>query len=393
LLGLFIGIIPTIRYSEFLFTIAFIIFIILNLKKISKSSIFTAIAGFLIPTFALSIRNQLAFGGFWKTGYSLAQESHFAFSNIINNALPYLQKLIFEGLGIVFILGVIGIVILYKKKELRIKAIFFTLLIIPITLLYMSYFWKPDPQAMRFLLPTFLLYVITTIWMFSLIKDKKLTKIFITLLLITTVFWGLPQSILMMKQQKDNNEHLTVITKRIKREIEKKNIIITYEGIAQQLDLIGDWYLADISILSTILPKPHSNAPSVRSSPQRPLRNIDARERYSDLRDRDLYNMFKKDILSWAGNNKKVYFIIKEDYLTELEKFKSHEDQFIIVDSFIINKVEQSNFLNLIKPPGGKPQTVQSSQPNQRLTGPNQIYDLNIDEKPYFIVEWIINND
>lgn len=387
LTGLFIGIIPTIRYPEFLFSIAFGIFIILNFKKLSKKSIFTGIAGFLIPTIALSIRNQIAFNGFWKTGYGLAQESHFSFSNIINNVFPYLQKLIFQGLGLIFVIGIIGIIIMVIKKKLRNRGIFFSLLVIPITILYMSYFWKPDPQSMRFLLPTFFIYTISTVWLISNIKDKKLVKISIVLLLITVIFWGLPPSLLMMEQQKKNNSILTEITDIVKDKIEPDNIIITYEGISQQLDFVGSWKLTDISILNTILPNSHNN---VLSDRRRPLRNLEARERYKNLTDIELFKTFKKDIWEWAGNNSEVYLIIKENYLTELYKFKSPDDSFVIVDSFIIKKENQNNIISRLLPSRGRPQSRQNREPmeNQRLIGPNQIYDLIIDEKPYFIIHW-----
>jgi len=170
--GLFVGIIPTIRYSEVLFCLAFGIFALFHLQrdKISWRSLVAGVIGAAIPIGALCIRNQTAFGAFWKTGYGLSNGlAHFGWNYFTSYALTYLQMLTIEGCFLIFGLGLIGIIILCTRRNTWKQGALFVMLVVPITLLYMSYCWKPDPQSMRFLMPTFYIYTIAGVWLLKLI--------------------------------------------------------------------------------------------------------------------------------------------------------------------------------------------------------------------------------
>ncbi len=256
--GFFFGIIPTIRYAETLFLFAFGIFILFHFQK-NKTfwhSLIAATIGASIPLITLSIRNQLVFGAFWKTGYKVSSESsHFGLMYFLKYFLPYLQQLLFDGLGLIFLLGLIGFVYLCYQQKTRKIGFLFILLVFPITFLYMSYMWKPDPQSMRFLLPTFPIYIISTVWLLKIIINKYF-RIGITisiLLLFFSIIGGLSMSIMKMQHLKNNNAVLVKITNVIENEIERKSIIITNEAISQNLDFLGYWYLSDMSIFKANL--------------------------------------------------------------------------------------------------------------------------------------------
>ncbi|OYD15134.1 hypothetical protein CH333_06470 [candidate division WOR-3 bacterium JGI_Cruoil_03_44_89] len=118
--GLFVGIIPTIRYPEVLFCFALGIFVLFHLKgnKISWRSLVAGAIGAAIPIGALCIRNQMAFGAFWRTGYGLSNEpTHFGGNYLTSYSLSYLKMLISEGCGLMFILGIIGIAVLCARRN------------------------------------------------------------------------------------------------------------------------------------------------------------------------------------------------------------------------------------------------------------------------------------
>ena len=93
--GLFLGIIPAIRYPEILFVPAFAVFVLLSLHRYRKArrSAIAGFSGFVIPFGALCLRNQLAFGAFWKTGYSLmTREIGFGWNYFADYSIQYLMN-------------------------------------------------------------------------------------------------------------------------------------------------------------------------------------------------------------------------------------------------------------------------------------------------------------
>ena len=74
--GLLLGIIPTIRYSEAIFGLGIVLFLLfyLNKNRGSWSSAAAVVIGAAIPLICLMVYNQIAFGAVWKTAYSLTKE-------------------------------------------------------------------------------------------------------------------------------------------------------------------------------------------------------------------------------------------------------------------------------------------------------------------------------
>ncbi len=294
LLALF-GLIPIIRYPETLLTLAFgIYFFILFFKRqISWRSFFAVALGVIIPMGALLLRNQLLFGGFWKISYGLSAEpAHFGFHYFLSYSLIYLQQLLTEGIGLLFVLGMIGIIVLIRRKSTRSEGVLFALLILPITLQYMSYGWQPDPQSMRFLLPTFPVYIIISVWLLQFLSNKK-RGLFIglaLLLLLIPVLMGLPRSLRSMQHLHYKNSVLVNITDMIEKKITPGSIVINYEGINQQLDFVGEWRLIDASFVLPERPRQFqdSNLPRRKS-----IRNIEAKKRYANLKEKSLFEIFK----------------------------------------------------------------------------------------------------
>ena len=391
--GFCFGIIPTLRYAESLLLIAFVIYLITNFQK-SKTyyaSLVSAIIGVGIPTMALAIGNQIAFGTFLKTGYGLTNEpAHFGFNYFLQHFIPYIGQLLYEGLGVLFITGLIGGAILIIKKEFRVIGFFFLLLILPLTFLYMAYVWPPDPQSMRFLLPTFPIYIILTVWMLKLLTDKNLNiGIGSTILIIIlTILTGFPRSSHSLQHLKIKNSVLAKIANVVEENIKPENILIANEGILQNLDFLGKWNLANISLL---IPMPDIINPLItdHDMPLKKIRNVQAHEKYSKLSEDNMFDAVTEDLWKWSNNSKRIYLLGKEEQISWLHRQISESDSLITVSRIDIPDLGRLEFPGPKNKQKQKPKFDKDRRENiHKIMMPNQIYDFFVDGNPLFLVEW-----
>ncbi|RKY85753.1 hypothetical protein DRQ11_09445, partial [candidate division KSB1 bacterium] len=276
--GLAIGVVSTIRYPEFVLCIVFsgYIFWQFHAKQLSLRTCVSSIVGIVIVLTPLAVRNQIAFGKFWITGYSqLNTQALFGFNYLIEHFIPFIMLLVTAGMGILFLFSIGGFVRLLKDPNTKSIGIYFLLSISILTLTYMAYFWPPDPQTMRFLLPTFPIYTIAAVYFISQLKGKY-QIIYLSIALLVSLPWGVSGSLQAVKPLKARNSVLANITRYIKRKIKAGNIIITYEGICQNLDLLGKWKLIDMSILAKA-------DPLMGQRPMKPMRNEYASKVYDSL--------------------------------------------------------------------------------------------------------------
>lgn len=387
------GMIPTLRYAESLLLIAFVIFLLTNFQK-SKTyytSLVSAFIGVGLPMMALAIRNQIAFGAFWKTGYGLTNEpAHFGFAYFLQHFIPYIAQLLFEGPGVLFITGLIGGAILVIKKEFRLIGFFFLLLILPLTFLYMAYVWPPDPQSMRFLLPTFPIYMILTAWMLKFLTEKNL-KIGIVstiLIVILTLITGFPGSSHALHHLKIKNSVLAKIANVVEENIQPENILLANEGILQNLDFPGKWKLANISLL---IPAPNIMNPFMTEQDMHleRIRNVQAREKYSNLSTDNMFDAVRDDLWKWSNGSKRIYLLGKEEQISWLHRKLSESDSLITISRIDIPDLSELAFPVQKNRPKQKPQFDRDRGKDfHKMTMPNQIYDFFVDGNPLFLVEW-----
>ena len=253
--GLLFGAIPTIRYAEALFGLGLVLFVLLNLRGARRPwrSLLAAALGGALPLAALCIRNHFAFGAFWKTGYSLTNEqTGFGWEYFLQNALSYLQQLMGSGGGLAFGLGVIAIALMCIRRSTWKRGLLLVALTLPSTLLYMCYYWPADGQSMRFLLPTLCLYPIGAVWLLRELTTGRRAAAWVgsSVMLLLTVAWGLPASLSLMQQVARDNAALAGVTRMVQTHVEPGSIIIAPSTVQQQLDFVGDWKLADNSVLT-----------------------------------------------------------------------------------------------------------------------------------------------
>jgi hypothetical protein len=404
--GLFIGIIPTIRYPELMYLPAIGIFVLFHFQndKAFRRSLMAGVIGFAIPIGALCIRNQTAYGAFWRTGYTIAYEqtSLFGWDYFMSFSLQYLQRLMSEGCGLVFGLGLTGIAVLCARRSTRKEGALFAMLVVPITLVYMSFFSKPDPQSMRYLLPTFYIYTIAGVWFLRLLANNHYCSACSgsVVLLLITIWWGLPQSHRLIQHLKKQNAVLAQVTSILEKRVEPGSILIANEGINQHLDFIGYWRLVDASILNFPGSKPPQIlAPNQAISLKREHRNIEARLKYVNLTGEELFDTFAQDVWQWAEKNRKVYWIANEEQINNHKRQLPGGDRLVKIEKIQI-PVEDSDNINTpygFGPPMGLIEDFIVPQgrirgampPFQGPQGPNRIFDLLLNGEPLFLVEWM----
>jgi len=321
------GLIPTIRYPEALFLVAAGLFMIMHLFGGHKpwKSIWTALAGMLIPITCLSIRNYFAFGAFWKTGYTLTNEqAAFALDKLLRKAAPYIAGIMYEGTGWLAAIGLLVMAGLCLHRTTRREGILLWTLTLPVTVLYMAY-TLPE-TSLRFLIPTFSIYILAAAWGFKLLADRlpRVAVVFATVTFVATVSWGLPRSASAMERLKQGNAALATITQLVTEHVAQGNIVIADPQIQQQLDYIGAWNLIDESILTgddhdSGGPPPDHDRELGRESPLR--RNLASgpravheqerrriMDRYTDRVGPVVSGRMLADLDAWRGTGK-VYWI------------------------------------------------------------------------------------
>ena len=379
--GIAMGIVPTIRYAEFVLSVVFGAYILwlFYTKKISPRTCISFVIGILIPLIPLAVRNYKAFGKFWITGYSSANtQALFGFNYLIEHFIPFLVMLATAGMGILFLFSIGGFIKLLKNPDTKSIGVYFLSSVSLLTFTYMAYYWSPDPETMRFLLPTFPVYTLAAVYFISHLK-RKYKIAFLSIALLVSIPWGVFGSLRVVKPLYVRNSVLAEITEGVERNIEAGSIIITYEGICQNLDLYGRWKLIDISILS--------KADTLRAKrPMKPMRNEHASKLYNSLHGNEFKDQLIKDLNQWSG--RKIFIIAYEDEIRMLSK--------IIGDRFNIYKKSSIEISNLpalefmlnrrgwriphhprIKPRAG----------SNRPVGPNRIFDFEIRKEPLIIAE------
>jgi len=398
--GVFFGIIPTIRYADVFYLPAIAMFAFLHVRRDRRlwGGLAAGVIGLAIPLSWLCVRNQLAFGAFWRTGYSAAfdTEGFFGWRYLLEYAVPHLRMLLSDGCGLVFGLGVLGIAMLCARRSTRKLGTLFAMLVAPVTIVYISYFWGPDRQSMRYLIPTFFIYTIAGVWVLRELAgiDRRSACAGSLAVLIVTVLWGLSPSVRSMRVLAEQNGALARVTRVVEKCVEPGNILVANDSINQHLDFVGAWRLVDAGMLPFFhagrpqrpqapgmqageggvgRPPEGARAPEMPFAERRALvgalggpKNVRAIERYRGLRAEELFDAFSRDIRDWAGTERRVYLLIKEGQIGGFERRLPAGDELATIE-----RIEP------VKNRGGK---------GRRGGGP--MFDLDLDREPLVVVEW-----
>jgi len=401
------GIIPTVRYAEVIFPVAAMIYLALHIKTEKKAlfSILSFLAGMAVPIVPLLIRNQLVYGAFWKTGYMVTGEQHaFGWDYFTQYYPVYLQKMMSEGCAFILPLGFLGIVLLFFHHTTVKEGLLFLLLSVPTTILYMAYYWPPDPQSMRFLLPTFFIYTITGFWMLRVLvgHDRRMFLGTVLTLLALSAAWGIPLSLSALGHLKGTGSVLTDVTSMLEKNAEPGSILIACDGISQHVDFSGRWRLTEMkSVESLFSPEQKNSTSSPPFSSEILLRNREGRERYGNKSGDELMELFRRDVWKWAGENGKVYLLLKKEQCSAFERHLAAGEGLEKIDEIYIDLPSPprrgGSHVKPPFPPAGSrsgdamqrpPPEGPVSQPGPNFSLSPRLFDLSLDSEPLLLMRW-----
>lgn len=371
--GLLIGAIPALRYPELLYLPALGLFIVLMARSgwVTRRSVVVFALGTALPLGALLVRNQITYGGFWRTGYlATGEQVAFSVAALVQHAPVYLLQLVASGAGLMFPLGVAGIVALLRHRETRREGLLLAGLIAPVTLLYMAWYWRPDPQSMRFLIPTFPLYTLAGIWMLSrLIQDRRVAVGVSVVILVVMAAWGVPASHMAMRHLERDNGVLADITAKLEQRVPPGSVVIAGVGVQQHLDFVGLWKLANANLV---------NAPSKIAAQGGPGELVSERHQLLELPSEARWEAFVNAVWEWAGDTDRVFLLAKPADRLEWERWIQAGCHLVQLDSIKLSRGH----------------TPRRARPDRRprsdalpLPDPDAVFDLKLDGQPLLLLE------
>ena len=335
LTGFCLGVIPSIRYPEALFLVPFAVYVAFRSPYDGRwwRSVLVGLLGAGLPLAALAWRNQVAFGAFWKTGYSISgEQTGFTLGDFALHAVPYLVLLFIQGIFVVYVVGVRGLFELCRRPETRRQGRLLVGLIVPITLLYMAYYFM---ASMRFLLPTFALYTIAAVWWLQLRSETEPERArrWAKVVLVLTLLWGLPYSIISLNRLRRDNDDLARVTRLVEAHVAPGSLLIAQSGLQQHLDFLGDWKLASEEAFDRPARPHHPMGPRNFGPPPGPGPEDDPEVGPGPGPDRDpgpdpadaltpaeYTRAFRLELERWAGTQRPVYWLTTEDHLEAVKK-------------------------------------------------------------------------
>jgi Dolichyl-phosphate-mannose-protein mannosyltransferase len=249
--GLVLGSIPALRYSEALYGVGFAWFVLVTWRRGGAPfrSVLAAAAGAAIPLALLVVHEALIWGSAGRTGYT-AGKPLFTWDYFTQKALPYLQTLQ-TGPGWIAAFGFAGMAYLGFRRETRREGVMLALLVFPITGLYAAYFFYDATQ--RFLMPTFYLFAIAAVCLFKAIADSNPAggRAAAAACLAIALLTGGLQSWQSAESQRLSTASLAKAAAEIEARVEPGAVVIAPQNIAQHLDFLGRWRLADLQFFGS----------------------------------------------------------------------------------------------------------------------------------------------
>ena len=338
--GLLLGCIPAVRYPEALFALGIAAFLLSHGRSLTRPwlHVLAAAAGAALPLLPILARNQSAFGAFWKTAYAFTNEqSGFSARYFAAHFAQYLRYLQSDGVGVFFALGIVGLAVLCAQPRTRRAGWLFVLLVLPTTLLYMAYYWSSPqmPQGtMRFLLPTFPVYVLAGVaalhdgaerWTLGLRR-----AVVLALLLIQTL-WGAAGAA-ELRLVHDQKDALARVTRALKDTAPPGSVVLAHPQIEQHLDFIRRWKLVDMGLARERPTREGVNDQDDDGAP-RPMQagKLKAQtERYAGMRPGERETAFADDVRAWAGKSR-IFYVGTQEEIDRLPGAWFNPDNFTVV--------------------------------------------------------------
>ena len=334
--GLLLGCVPALRPPDALYGLGIALFLLMSRRAHPHILRHYAAAGaaVMIPIIPFLAYNHVSFGAFWKTAYGLTNEqTAFSFQYLQQHLPQYLGNLLRnDGAGLFFPLGCVGMVVMAARKQTRALGWSMLALIVPITLLYMAYYWAPPAQVsltMRFLLPTIPLYILAGLWLICLVTrslGQKRRLVIAATLVALHLAWGVPKSFMQSRSEYYHKSLMRAASVGLEASVADGSVIIANPGVLQQLDFLRHWRLADPMLVAGA--RGPAGRKSAQDQPQRTQSG--ARQTYSSVNPDERGKVFMDDLWTWA-NASPVYLVVSESQISGMLDLLGYAGGFKII--------------------------------------------------------------
>ncbi len=329
--GICLGYIPLIRYPEIVVMIGAFSYLFLEARKerVLRKGLPLVAVGFLIPLVFLLSRNHFAFDAFWRTGYSLTgEQAGFSLEFFLAHWIPYLESLMSQSPSLVFVLGIAGALIMALNKTTRSWGFLFIGAIVPLTLVYMAYYWGGGRAGLRFLLPTFPFYFVCGTWFLSNALEKKYqTAVFLLVVFLQATIW-VPGSIDVVSMEQEAARGASRLYSWLEKNTKEGSVLIGDRRVHESLEFFGRWKLVDKSFFlpGRRGPRPLRGRANKRRAmddaggpnPVQAGKEEKRRSYYMNLDPQTRSMALLGDLILFAGKGNRIYWIGNE---RELELF------------------------------------------------------------------------
>lgn len=339
--GLIFGSIPAIRYPEGILISVFLLGMLMLRKPGCRlfPTLLYGIVGMALPLSILLLYGRIVYGGWFRTGYALTgEQTAFRLSYIGRNLLPYLLRIANDGLGLVAVPAAAALVGLWFVPERRRFAWLLVCGVSLHLLVYLAYYWPPDPMSMRFLLPTLPLYCVALVLLLRKVTSYRRTLWYVGLsvLLILAGLGSTPGIMARLGRTVREAAGISEVVRVISRRVPKGAVIVAGGGETSTLDYLGRWKLADFSIAGSPGIGPTGSPGQKLDKQIRPkVRNPLAVSRYA-FPEPSLLSLFVQDCWKWAADTSSIWWLVPAQSFLFLQSALAGTGKLVEVDSMIL---------------------------------------------------------
>lgn len=330
--GLLLGIVPTVRYPEAIVGVAIGAWLLWRVRPVA--AVWPAVIGAAVPLVTLMVHNAAAYGAFWRTGYALTNEqTGFGLDYFVSHALPYLQALGGQGLALMFAFGAAGLAALVSQRETRGEGLLFAGIVVPLVLLYMAYYFGGGGpggggSSLRFLIPTYAFFAVAAAWLLGRMAQHlgAAGAVAVAVVAALQLLVGIGESVQTLAQMKQTLASAARVQAAAAEDVPAGSVLIVDRSLAESLDALGRWKLAEEALLSgggmggpgggpggfrRPLGTDGVRDPQAdnRPSPQQVGKNKLQQERYAGLSAEERRARAWADVATWAGPQPVYWFV------------------------------------------------------------------------------------
>lgn len=204
------------------------------------------VLGAAVPLAALAGYHWVAFDGPLRTGYALTgEQAGFGLRLFVHNGPVLFAALLAGGLGLFLPLALLEAVALWRRD--REAVLFFVLWVVPITLLYASYYWASEStpfSLVRFVLGIYLaLVALGLLHLASLPFAAGSRLVALGAVAAGTLFLSLPLARLGLRGIAERNRGSLEVARLVGEALPEGSALIADDSVLRYLDYLDKWKL------------------------------------------------------------------------------------------------------------------------------------------------------